>query len=168
MTLSLQKDDQKNASTLSTLLPVPVLNDLHHRLAPKYGGSIQSLYDTLTRTFLREAPWGHGLIWRKAPDPATKAPNSGTSVLSWRDLTISLPEDLVSQIKAVAAQNEISLSTVLYTATYYFIWYKNPTPSIQKIRKNRRNGGDAGSMDVPVRPKPTPSPSHTEQCFHED
>lgn len=163
---------QKNEKTLIQIrAPMPVLTDLRHRLAPRYGGNMTSLYETLTRTFLRETPWEKGLRWRDPQENATKASPSASTDPLWTDFVVPFPNDLAGRLQSVAEKNKVNLSTVLYTATYYFIWYKNPTAAIKAVREDRKRqyeererrrgdeqDDDAIPMGAPIRPKPSPSP----------
>lgn len=155
MATPLKSGLRKDYTDLTTRMPAPVLTDLKHRLAPLYGGTLLKMYDTMIRAFFREAPWLHGLKWRetqalsrreetiervRAGDGSVlETPVTTTVATGWVQVNMRLEPELAERVKSVAAANGVSPSTVLYTAVYYWIWYKNPTPEIEKIRKARHD-----------------------------
>ena len=159
MATPIKKGVRKDFVDITTRLPAPVMTDLKHRLAPRYGGTLMSLYDTLIRTFLHEAPWALGLKWRETQalsrreetivvvktDDGSPLETAVTNTVAtgWIQVNMRSPEDLALRVKSVAGNNGVSPSTVLYTAVYYFIWYKNPTPAIKKIREARKQQYEA-------------------------
>ncbi len=144
---------RKDYVDLTTRLPAPVMADLKHRLAPTYGGTLTAMYDVMMRTFLRDMPWLYGLKWREtqalsrreetikrtttADGQALDVPVTTTVATGWIQVNMRLNETLAERIKSAALANGVSPSTVLYTGVYYWIWYKNPTPEIKKIREAR-------------------------------
>lgn len=189
MAISLKNDIHKDGADLTTFMPAPVLNDLKHRLAPLYGGTLIKMYDTMIRAFFREEPWLHGLKWRETQalsrreetiervrvgdGSALETPVTTTVATGWVQVNMRLEPELAERVKAVADTNGVSPSTVLYTAVYYWIWYKNPTPEIEKIRKTRHEqwkakgkdqGDDPDAEDVTVTPRrPGPGPDSGSQ-----
>lgn len=177
MATPLKSDLRKDYTDLTTRMPAPVLNDLKHRLAPLYGGTLLKMYDTMIRAFFREGPWLHGLKWRD-PQLPFRGDESTQNIHAvdapgWKQVNIPMKPELAERVQQVAEANKVSPSTVLYTAVYYWIWYKNPTPEIKKIRKTRHEqwkakgkdqGDDPGAEDVTVTPRrPGPGPDSGSQ-----
>lgn len=145
---------RKGYTDLTTRMPAQVLADLKHRLAPIYGGTLIKMYDVLVQAFLREAPWTRGLKWRetqalsrrletiervRAGDGSVlETPVTTTVATGWVQVNMRLDPELAERVKSVAAINAVSPSTVLYTAVHHWIWNKNPTPEILKIRATRQ------------------------------
>ena len=153
MATPIKTGTRKDYRDVTTRLPAEVLTDLKHRLAPLYGGTLIKMYDTMLRTFLHDAPWSAGLRWRetqalsrreeklltvRAGDgSALETPVTTTVATGWVQVNMRLHPELADRIWSLAAVNGVSSSTVLYTAVYYWICYKNPTPAIKKIRETR-------------------------------
>lgn len=148
-----QTETTKDHVDLITYMPKPVLADLKRRLAPRHNDSLTEMYDRMIRSFFREGPWLHGLKWREMQLPfrseeiadpipdvdgsMIEAPATLMTPTGWVQVDMPMESELAERVKSVAAANGVSPSTVLYTAVYYWIWYKNPTPEIEKIRKTR-------------------------------
>jgi len=144
---------RKDYIDLTTRLPAEVLADLKHRLAPKFGGTLTKMYDVMLGEFLREKPWEKGLKWREtqalsrreetiktvktADGKVLETPVTTTVATGWVQVNMRLNPELAERVRSVAAINGVSPSTVLYTAVYFWVWYKNPTESILAIRKQR-------------------------------
>ena len=144
---------RKDHVDLTTRLPSAVMTDLKHRLAPMYGGTLTAMYAVMLQTFLRDTPWHFGLKWRETQALSRReetvkrtttddgqpldVPVTTTVATGWIQVNMRTDETLAARVKSVAAANGVSPSTVLYTAVYYWIWYKNPTPEIKKIREAR-------------------------------
>lgn len=144
---------RKDYEDVTTRMPAEVLVDLKHRLAPRYGGTLTAMYDVMLKQFLADKPWEVGLRWRetqalsrreetvkevRAGDGSTlTVPVTKTVATGWVQVNMRLEPNLAARVRSVAAANGVSPSTVLYTAVYYWIWYKNPTPEILALRKKR-------------------------------
>jgi hypothetical protein len=145
---------KKGYTDVTTRMPAPILADLKFRLAPRFGGTLTAMFETMLTQFLAEKPWERGLPWRKTQalsrrEVVTETVKTGdgqplvkrttrTVATGWVQVNMRLPLELAERIKSVAANHDTSPSTVLYTSVFWWIWYKNPTPEILRKRQADR------------------------------
>lgn len=75
--------------------------------------TLTRMYDTALVHFLWERPWEEGLNWRKS-----KATGDG-----FTQVNVSVSEELGALIKETCEREEVSQSSFLYTALFWFAWY---------------------------------------------
>jgi hypothetical protein len=80
-------------------------------------GLLNAMHEELLVQFLREKPWKHGVAWCQ---PAPKGEDG------WSAQNVVVGERLQKQVKAVAAKEEVSLTTLLHTAIKWWIQRHKP------------------------------------------
>jgi len=154
MATPLKSGIRKDYVDITTRVTSDVMTDLKHRLAPLFGGTLTAMYDIMLNTFLREKPWENGLRWRETQALSRReetietrrtldgktldVPVTKTIATGWIQINMRVTQEMAERVKSVARNNGVSPSTVLYTAVYYWIWYRNPTPDILAVRQQRR------------------------------
>lgn len=139
---------------LTTRVPGGVINDLKHRLAPIFGGTLTTMYGVMLNVFLTDRPWEHGYAWRETKNLVTRREDTKstfttdgrpieaavtvTKATGWLQISLRLDPVLAGRVQSAAAINGVSVSAFLYTAIHYWIMDRNPTDAMRQAMEERR------------------------------
>jgi len=97
----------------------------------KYG-TLQGMHTDMLNAFLFEKPWVRaGLKWRETKaltgkKPSKFASTSFSETTGWEQVNFVIPPQLAAEVEALATDEGVSASAVLYTACYWWAWYVWP------------------------------------------
>lgn len=103
--------------------------------------SFNAMKAALVAAFLAEQPWSrHGISWRATRSQHGKDPDApkGSSGTGWEQENFYISQDLKDRMYAVLISEDISQSSFLYTACFWWCWYIHP-PEIE-VRRRRQEG----------------------------
>lgn len=124
-------------------------------LASLQFGTLGKMHVTMLRTFLRESPWTrYGLAWRSTRATSDKSDDTGgMRATGWEQVNLSLPSELASEIEIVAEVEGVSVSSIIYTACYWWCWYVYP-PRQQVEHRRRRSQIESLAVDLVAEDEP--------------
>ncbi|HET9147020.1 MAG TPA: hypothetical protein VFN77_03135 [Acetobacteraceae bacterium] len=91
-------------------------------------GTLAAMHTAMLDEFLLRAPWKHGLEWRetKALSERDQGDDFGSRATGWMQVNFRLSEEMLGTLKRTADENRVTLSSLLYTACYWWCWFKFP------------------------------------------
>lgn len=95
--------------------------------------SLTEMFNDMLSRFLEEAPWDHGLMWRKPKTVMTVA-SEKTGRTGWEQVNISLEPELANKVSETAAQCGVSKACFCYTAMFWWVQYVFP-PNKMMLKK---------------------------------
>lgn len=98
---------------------------------PYYWKSLTEMFEDMMTRFVNEAPYEHGLVFRK---PRTSQEKLGESdgLTGWTQCNVRLPYDVAEKVKAIATTHDQSSSAVCYTAMFWWAQYVYPPKVVLK------------------------------------
>ena len=120
---------------ITTRIPAR-LNAYCKALAALQFGTLRRMYVAMMDQFLQEKPWTKGLHWRRTK-ALVERKGVGAMATGWVQVNLRLPTPTIQAIRAEAAENNVSPSTFLYTAFYWWTWYKYPPRDELERRKKK-------------------------------
>ena len=139
---------------ITTRAPAQLLDYMKHYVAPSTGGSLTEMYTVMLVQWMTEHPWDKGVRWRetKALSQRSKTIEAvqlgdGTKTLvpvyrtvgtGWVQVNMRVPAELSRRVKSLAHIHMITPSSALYTAIFWWCWYKNPPPDVAESRRIER------------------------------
>ncbi|MEE3501252.1 hypothetical protein [Acidiphilium acidophilum] len=99
----------------------------------KYG-TLQLMYTEMLDAFLYEKPWlTAGLRWRETKALTGKPARGKRGVFlldseatGWSQVNFAISPQLIAEVEALAEDQGVSSSAVLYTACYWWAWFVYP------------------------------------------
>lgn len=119
--------------TVTTRAPAALYSYAKAVAAVKYGTMLAMSAEMMDR-FLHEEPWSKGLRFRPTQALSGRI-GTGTYATGWIQVNLRLRPELVERIKIAAEQNDVSPSSFVYTAFYWWCWYIYPPKSEQRRRE---------------------------------
>jgi hypothetical protein len=110
-------------------------------LAALHFGTLRRMHVSMMDQFLEEKPWTKGLHWRRTK-ALVERKGIGAMATGWVQVNLRLPTPTIDQIRDEAAYNQVSPSTFLYTAFYWWTWYKYPPRD--EVERRRRKAIEQG------------------------
>lgn len=109
-------------------------------LASLQFGKLSHMHTAMLDEFLLRQPWKNGLAWRETRGLSTRdqADRMGTAGTGWMQVNFTVTDMMAEELEALAKNQNITLSALLYTACYWWSWYKFP-PEHEALR--RKNSG---------------------------
>ncbi|BDB13401.1 hypothetical protein [Acidithiobacillus ferrooxidans] len=113
-------------------------------LAFAMGKTLKTMYQEAAERFLREEPWNHGLAWRPTKGLTTTLKDTigQKEATGWMQVNMRLPVELGNTLDRLAAEQNVSLSSLSYTLLYWWTWWVYP-PASERARREaylRKNG----------------------------
>lgn len=136
--------DKPVLETITTRAPAAMYSYAKAIAAVKFGTMLTMSAEMMDR-FLHDEPWKKGLRFRKTQALSGRI-GTGTYATGWVQVNLRLRPELVTRIKAAAEENDVSPSTFIYTALYWWTWYIYPPKSEIRRREavaRARAAGDA-------------------------
>ncbi len=113
-------------------------------------GSLRRMHVSMMEQFLEEKPWTKGLHWKRTKGLVERK-GIGAMATGWVQVNMRLPTTTIDQIRDEAAYNQVSPSTFLYTAFYWWTWYKHPPrDEVERRRRKAIEQGRAARGDPTV------------------
>ena len=110
-------------------------------LAALHFGTLRRMHVSMMDQFLAEKPWTKGLHWRRTK-ALVERKGVGAMATGWVQVNLRLPTPTIDEIRDEAAYNQVSPSTFLYTAFYWWTWYKYPPRD--EVERRRRKAIEQG------------------------
>lgn len=112
-------------------------------LAYVMGKPLKAVYPEMAEKFLREKPWEHGLRWRptKGLTASIKDAVGQKEATGWMQVNMRFPVEIGNQLDRLAAEQNVSLSSLAYSMLYWWTWWVFP-PASERARREaylRRN-----------------------------
>lgn len=113
-------------------------------LAFASGRTLKVMYRDAAERFFREKPWEHGLKWRPTKGLTTTMKDTigQKEATGWMQVNMRFPVELGNALERLAAEQNVSLSSVAYTMLYWWTWWIYP-PASERARREaflRKNG----------------------------
>ncbi len=120
---------------ITTRTPAPLVA-YTRSIADLQFGTLRRMYFFMVKQFLDERPWTKGLRWRHAKSLIDRSEINPVAT-GWVQVNLRLPTPIVHQVLDESALHQISPTTFLYTAFYWWTWYKYP-PRDEVERRRRK------------------------------
>lgn len=113
-------------------------------LAFASGKTLKTMFQEAAERFLKEEPWKQGLAWRPTKGLTTTLKDTigQKEATGWMQVNMRFPAELGNRLERLAAEQNVSLSSVGYTLLYWWTWWVYP-PASERARREaflRKNG----------------------------
>ncbi|WP_434716381.1 hypothetical protein [Paraburkholderia sp. A3RO-2L] len=111
---------------VQTRCPAQIITYLKSLAMLKYGTLLQ-MHDDLLKKFIASEPWAKTppLNWRK-PRAAQTTSGDAISQTGWKTFNVQVSPAMKEQIMQLSSELEVSASSFVYTAIYWWVAYIYP------------------------------------------
>lgn len=120
--------------TITTRAPASLYAYAKAVAAVKFGTMMAMSAEMMDR-FLREEPWTKGLRFRQTQALSGRI-GQGSYATGWVQVNLRLTPEMVERIRIEAERNDVSPSSFVFTAIYWWTWYIYPPKS--ELERRRR------------------------------
>ncbi|WP_215884506.1 hypothetical protein [Acidithiobacillus sulfurivorans] len=100
--------------------------------------TLKVMFNDAAKRFSQDKPWEHGLKWRttKGLTVTMKDTVGQKEATGWMQVNMRFPVEMGNALERLAAEQNVSLSSVAYTLLYWWTWWVYP-PASERMRREK-------------------------------